>query len=98
MLFCTNIDLSRFSQTFFCHNQNNNHNYYIPFDREFHGLQNGIQNIKKKLTNQIKRSLKSTNQIFQSSEFSQSDEYTLWVPFNQIFPTQKCSQSGKFTL
>jgi hypothetical protein len=36
------LTYSDFHKHFFCHNQNNNYNYYIPFDREFHGLQNGI--------------------------------------------------------
>jgi hypothetical protein len=41
-VFYANIDLSRFSLKTFSLIIQKNLNYYIPFDREFHGLQNGI--------------------------------------------------------
>ena len=34
------------------HNQKKNLNYFIPFDREFHGLQNGVEHIKKDSTSE----------------------------------------------
>jgi hypothetical protein len=39
---CKHWPIPIFVKDFFCHNQNKNLNYNIPFDREFHGLQNGV--------------------------------------------------------
>ena len=67
IVFYGNINLSSFSQKRFYHNQNRNLSYLIPFDREFHGLQNGIENIKKDLAsegeNRIVHQISVSNRI-----------------------------------
>jgi hypothetical protein len=50
MLFYANIDLSRFSLVI----KTKHLNYSIPFDREFHELQNGIENIENTLSDLTK--------------------------------------------